>query len=452
MPCNMKKKIWWLVPIILLLAGIGYLNPLMPIITGYSAKNLASGLFVSGRTQKSLENEDLNFSFIKYNKNKVDLNKKEVTSTFLWHRSKAIYIEGFGCTLVRELDQEAIRNRPYSIPQILPERPDTLPWPMGDMIADTLPGGIDLVKIGRTLEQAFSDTLPFTGTFAVMVVYKGQPVAERYRSDFTSDTRFLSWSMAKSFTNTLVGILVKESKVDLDRPLGFNEWANDDRRAITLNHLLHMNSGLKWNEDYGNLSDVTVMLHKKADMGLYTMNQPLAHPVGRVWEYSSGSTNIVNRVIRKAIGNDTHYYRFPREVLFNPIGMRSAIWETDASGTFVGSSYIYATVRDYARFGLFYLNNGNWLGRQLLPDNWVYYTTAESEGSQGQYSSSFWLNLNGTDYPDVPRDMYCCRGHDGQYIYIVPSKQLVVVRTGFSPKGTFDFNAFLSGICQAIEE
>ena len=448
----MKKKLLWLVPVFALAGGIYYFSLLMPIVTGYAAKNLASGVFVAGRTQESLEKEDLNFSFIKYTRNHVDFEKKEVVSRFLWNKSKAIYIEGFGCTLVRELDDQSIRNRPFSNVAPEPERPDTLPWPMGDVVADSIPQGIDMEALDRVLDQAFSDTLPFKGNFATMVIFKGQPVAERYRTDFSPETRFLSWSMAKSFTNTLVGILVKEGKIDLDNPLGFKEWQNDDRKNITLNHLLHMNSGQKWNENYGNLSDVTIMLHKKADMGMYNVNMPLKYPVGTFWEYSSGSTNMVNLVIRNTIANDSLHYRFPRTALFNPIGMRSAIWEVDASGTFVGSSYIYATVRDYARFGLLYLNNGNWLGNQLLPEHWVEYTTAESEGSNGQYSSSFWLNRSGTDYPDVPRDMYCCRGHDGQYIYIVPSKELVVVRTGFSKKGTFDFNAFLGGICNTVTE
>jgi len=447
----MKKKLWILLPVIILAGAIGYLNQILPIVTGYAAKNLASGVFVAGRTQESLEKEDLNFSFIKYTKNKVDFNKKEVRSRWLWHQSKAIYIEGFGCTLLRETKEAEVRNRPYSIVTSLPERPDTLPWPMGDQIADTLPRGIDTTLLHAALDQAFADTLPFKGTFAVMVVYKGQPVAERYRADFTPQNRFLSWSMAKSFTNTLIGIMVKEGKIDLDKPLGFKEWQNDERSTITLNHLLHMNSGLKWNEDYGNLSDVTIMLHKKANMGLYNVNMPLENPVGKVWHYSSGSTNMVNLVIRNTIGNDSLHYCFPRTALFNPIGMKTAIWEVDASGTFVGSSYLYATLRDYARFGLLYLNNGNWLGEQLLPDNWVANTTAESEGSEGQYSSSFWINKSGVFYPDVPRDMYCCRGHDGQYIYIIPSKELVVVRTGFSKKGTFDLNAFLSGICRAVQ-
>ena len=129
--------------------------------------------------------------------------------------------------------------------------------------------------------------------------------------------------------------------------------------------------------------------------------------------------------------------------------MRSVVWEPDASGVFVGSSYLYATMRDYARFGLLYLHNGNWLGEQILPENWISYTTTPAKGSGGCYGAFFWLNQSG-DYPGVPADMFFCAGHDGQFIYIIPSKQLIVVRTGYSPKGTYDFKAFLKSISDCI--
>jgi CubicO group peptidase (beta-lactamase class C family) len=438
--------------IVAILAGFYfYMNPLLPIITGYSAKNLSSGVFVAGRTKESMEKEDLNFSFIKYNRNKIDMQKKEVRSSFLWHTSKAVYVDGFGCSLVNDAKKEEMLSRPFNQVEVLPQKPDTIPWPMGDLIADTIPSGVDQQKLDAALEQAFLDTIPFIGTFAVTVVYKGQLIAEKYRKDMKPTTKFLSWSMAKSVTNALVGILVKEGKLDINKPIGFPKWQNDARKEITINNLMHMNSGLEWNENYGNNSDVNIMLHKEGDMATYTLEKPLVVKPDSVWVYSSGSTNIVSSIIRQTFGNDADYYSFPRKALFNKIGMRSAVWEVDASGTFVGSSYLYATMRDYARFGLLYLNNGNWLGEQLLPEGWVEYSRQEANGSGGQYGAFFWLNKAGKDYPDVPRDMYCCRGHDGQYIYIVPSKELVVVRTGFSKKGTFDLNKFLSSVVNSVQ-
>lgn len=170
---------------------------------------------------------------------------------------------------------------------------------------------------------------------------------------------------------------------------------------------------------------------------------------GSVWQYSSGTTNIVCNYIREVIENDSVYYALPRRELFDKTGMRSAIFETDASGNFIGSSYLYASMRDYVRYGLLYLNKGNWLGEQILPETWIDFTVTPADGSKGSYGAFFWLNKS-KDYPDVPEDMYSCRGHDGQYIFIIPSKDLVVVRTGFSQKGVFDPNLFLKNILDAI--
>jgi CubicO group peptidase (beta-lactamase class C family) len=444
------KRLIVAIVILAIAGGALYFQTLLPIITGYAAKNLASGVFVSGRTQESLEKEDLNFSFIKYNHNTVNFEKRMVTSSFLWYQSKAVYNEGFGCTFLHDYKIDEVKGRPYTILPALPENPDSIPWPMGDVVTDSIPQGIDLNQLNMAIERAFIDTIPYKGTFAVAVVYKGQLVAERYRKDFNQYTKFLSWSMAKSFTNALVGILAKEGRISLNQPLPIPEWQNDGRKNITLNHLMHMTSGLEWNENYGNSSDVNIMLHKKGDMANYSSNKPLVAKPDSLWLYSSGTTNIVTNYIRQTIDNDSVYYSFPRKELFNKIGMRSAIWEVDASGNFVGSSYIYATMRDYARFGLLYLKNGNWLGQQILSEDWVNYSKAEAPQSKGRYGAFFYINKLGTDYPDVPRDLFYCRGHDGQYIYIIPSKDLVVVRTGFSKEGWFDLNKFLSSITQTV--
>ena len=448
----MKKKILFALLFVLILAlggGIYYIYLLSPIITGYAAKNLASDVFVGNRTQESVEAIDLNFSFIKFTKNTIDYKKKEVISRFLWATSKAIYIEGFGCTLVRG-DEAVIRQRPYSIVPLLAINPDSIAWPAGDKLSDTIPAGLDTKKLDAALDKALKDTIGNKGTFAVAVVYKNQLVAERYHEGFSSKNRFLSWSMAKSFTNALVGIMVKKGLMNVGDRADILDWQKDKRAAITIENLMNMNSGLQWNEDYGNLSDVTVMLHKAVDMAKFTYDKPLLARPDSLWYYSSGTTNIVSYLIRKKIGNDADYFAFPRKELFNPIGMRTAIFETDASGTFAGSSYIYASMRDYVRFGILYLNDGIWLGKRILPDTWVRFSTQPANGSGGKYGSFFWLNKSG-EFAGVPRDMYMCKGHDGQFIYIIPSLQLVVVRTGFSKKGDFDFQKFLAGIVAAVE-
>ena len=450
----MKKKILGALFVVLILAlsgGIYYIHLLTPVITGYAAKNLASDVFLGNRTQESVEATDLNFSFIRFTTNTIDYNKKEVTSRFLWATTKAIYTEGFGCTLVRGGDESVVRNRPYTIVPLTNINPDTVAWPAGDRLSDTIPVGLDMLKLEAALNKALKDTIGNKGTFAIAVAYKNQLVAEKYKRGFSAKNRFLSWSMAKSFTNALVGIMVKKGLMNIAERADVPEWQKDKRSAITIENLLHMNSGLEWNEDYGNLSDVTVMLHKAIDMAKFTYDKPLLARPDSLWYYSSGTTNIVTSLIRKKIGNDADYYAFPRKELFNPIGMRSAVFETDASGNFVGSSYIYASMRDYVRFGLLYLNDGKWLGKRLLPENWVSFSTRPANGSHGRYGAFFWLNRSG-DYPNVPKDGYMCKGHDGQIIFIIPSLQLVVVRTGFSKKGDFDFPKFFAEIVASVKK
>jgi CubicO group peptidase (beta-lactamase class C family) len=449
----MKKRILWILLVVLLMILTGafvYIGMLAPIITGYAAKNLSSGIFLGHRTQKSLEQEDLNFSFIKFNRNTVDMKKGEVVSRFLVWKSKAVYNEGLGCTLVRDFPEEKVIKMDYPGVSLPASNPDTIPWPAGDLLTDTIPQGINISELTAALDQAFADTGSCKGTFAVTVVYKDQIVAERYGRDLSKNNRFLSWSMAKSFTNALIGILVKEGKLNINNPLPRVEWANDERKNITLNNLIHMNSGLEWNEDYGNLSDVTVMLHKEGDMGDFAAAKKQLCKPDSVWLYSSGTTNIVTDYLRSLFASDMEYFAFPQKALFNKIGIRSAVFEPDASGTFVGSSYLYASMRDFARFGLLYLHQGNWLGEQVFPDDWVTYTTTPAKGSDGQYGAFFWLNRSGK-YPGVPEDMFSCEGHDGQFIFIVPSMQLVVVRTGHSPSGTYNFKAFLKLITDCIE-
>jgi CubicO group peptidase (beta-lactamase class C family) len=286
-----------------------------------------------------------------------------------------------------------------------------------------------------------------------MVVHKGIPAVEAYKPEFSQNTRFLSWSMAKSFLNAFAGILVKSGRIDINQPVDIDEWKNDARNKITLNDLMQMQSGLKWNENYGNRSDVTVMLHCKEDMSRFAYRQPLEYPAGTKWYYSSGTANIISYLIRKQFSTDSAYYDYAHDNLFEKIGIEDAVFEVDPEGTFVGSSYLYLTARDYARFGLLFLNDGVFNGVRVLPEGWVKYTTTPASGSNGQYGSLFWLNANGR-YPSAPEDMYSCEGHDGQRIFIIPSRQIVIVVLGYSPtaKGGMDFDRLIKDVAAAIKE
>lgn len=428
--------------------GAWYINSLIPIITGYPAKFLCSAVFVSGREQADVEAMDLNFSFIKYVKSEVNLQDSSVTSRFLWGKSTAIYRNGFGATLLRDVTAEDLKKITFPAVEIK-YNPDTIGWPLGNILPDTAITTDPSKLAGITGKIMNGD---YNGhAFAFMVIHKGIPIAEAYQPQFNAKTRFLSWSVAKSFTNALAGIMVKDSLWDINQPAGIPEW-QDERKEININDLLQMQSGLKWNEDYGNRSDVTVMLYCENDFAKFTYNQPLEYPHGTKWYYSSGSVNVLNYLMRQKLADDAAYYSFAKTRLFDKIGATDAVFEVDASGTQVGSSYVYATARDYARFGLLYLNDGVFAGERILPEGWVKYTTTPASDSEGGYGSLFWLNKGGR-MKTIPEDMYSCNGHDGQQIYIIPSKELVVVVLGYSPKPdrVMNFERLLGDIISAVE-
>ena len=437
------KKFRRIIGAVLLVAILGggiYLDSLMPVITGYAAKNLASAVFVSGRNAEEVEALDLNFSLIRFASNTVDYENKTVTSRFLWCTSTAVYREGYGVTLLCGDDANKLRE------QVFPLLPDTT-------IVKPLPQGDSAVSARLApIAKAFVDDHAYHGhPFAFVVLHKGGIVAEHYDQGIGPDTKLLSWSMAKSFVNALVGMMVKDSLIDVHAPLPIPEWQDDDRKTITLHDLMQMQSGLEWNEDYGARSDVNVMLHCEEDMGLYALQKPLEYKPGTHWYYSSGSTNIVVCYLRSLFSSDEAFLSYMRERLFAPLGIRNAIFEQDMSGTPVGSSYLYITAKNFARFGQMYLDDGCVDDERILPEGWVDYTCTPASNSENRYGAFFWLNRGGK-YPDVPKDMYWCDGHDGQCIFIIPSCQLVVVILGYSPKPdhVIDFNTLLKDIISSI--
>jgi len=429
--------------------GAYYINTLIPIITGYPAKYLCSAVFVSGREQAEVEAMDLNFSFIKYVKNEVNLNDSSVTSHFLWGKSRAIYRSGFGATLLRDVDESELRK--IKFPEIQASfNPDTIIWPLGNILPDTTTN-VNKEELKQITSKLMNEDFYNGHAFAFMVVHKGIPVAEAYQPQFDVKTRFLSWSMAKSFTNTLAGMMVKDGKWDINQPINIPEWQNDDRKQITYKNLMQAESGLEWNEDYGNRSDVTVMLYCNKDFARFVFDRPLASAVGSTWVYSSGNPNVITYQIRQTIRNDQEYYKFPKTRLFDKIGMSDAVFEVDASGNFVGSSYVFASLRSYARYGLMLMNDGVFNGERILPEGWVSASVHPNAKSNGEYGSLFWLNQSGK-LPSIPKDMFWCQGYDGQRLFMIPSKELIVVILGFSHiPDVMNTDKLLSDIIATVE-
>ena len=273
-------------------------------------------------------------------------------------------------------------------------------------------------------------------TLAELVVHGGEVVHETYGPDTGPETTLISWSTGTSVTHALVGIAVREGLLDLDAPAPVLEWAGDDRQAITLRQLLHMTSGLRFVEDYvdDSISHCIDMLFGagQADVAAYAAALPLDHPPDAVFNYSSGTTNIVSRVVGDAVGGGEAGMRaFMEAELFGPLGMTSADPRFDAAGTFVGSSFLYCTARDFARFGQLYLGDGVWEGRRILPEAWVDFARTPVPAPVDEefgYGAHWWL-WDRHGFPGT----FAAHGYEGQYIIVRPDRDLVVVRLGKTP-------------------
>lgn len=439
------KKILLVALVVLIVAA--YFNyPKLNIISGYASKNMASTVFLTNRSAESVTLNDNDVPLIKL----ADVEEKEenqaVASVFGLMKRKSICRDGLGCTLVNDrYDPNTVIPVPYRT-----TLKNDLPFPYGNKgKKDTIFANVDYQRLDKAVEDVFANP-ESQKTRTVLVTYKNQIIAEKYIKGFNKDTPVLGWSMTKSILGTLYGILEFQDKIDLDEPAPIPAWQNDDRKNITLNHLLRMQSGLAWDEDYTSISDVTRMLFLDSDMTQAQAENEAIAPPGEMWNYSSGTSNLLSGILRKQFETHHEYIDFPYVALIDKIGMHSMLIETDMEGNFVGSSYGWATTRDWAKFGLLYLNKGNWNGEQLFDQNWVDYVRKPTAHSEGDYGGHFWLNSGGK-FPDVPRDMYSANGYQGQRVFIIPSKDLVIVRTGLAEEPEFDINGFLRNVVAAIQ-
>lgn len=420
-------------------SGYLYIRPLLRTGTGYAAHNLCAVTLVAGRANASddLPPNPLVPLLAQYRHDGYSY----VNVLGLLAGQTAFYTEGLGCT-------------------IAPRRPDFAP---GQQVgtARLLRGEAELdPALDEALARAFGDDLPDAeavalGTRGVVVVKDGRVVAERYAEGFTASTPQLGWSMTKSVANLLVGRGVQQGVLNVTDAGLRPEW-DDERREITVDQLMRMTSGLEWDKDYALATPITRMLFDSADMAGFVAGLPLAHEPGTFQQYSSGSTNLLCAVLNERLGSSPH---MPREQLFEPLGLTSAVLEPDGSGTPVCSSYLWATPRDWARLGQFVLDDGVVDGERLLPEGWIRESatvvpltsaeTGEYATEEAGYAASWWTNLHGDGtvaHPRLPADMFWAQGHDGQRMYVLPSEDLVVVRLGFTPERR-DLN--LEGLIEA---
>ncbi|MER8371957.1 serine hydrolase [Mesorhizobium sp. M1406] len=414
-----------------------YIAPpeLIRVGSGYSAKIVCSNLFIAGRDANEVLAVDVQapgHPLLRLMRVSVDKNRGTVSAGLLGFLGKSVAVarDGLGCASVPDGDvgkvrRTAIHAEPSAVSQ------DAL-WPEGERIEasqDPL--------IAELLDDA---ALTGPGMRAVVVVKNGRVIAERYGDGFSAKTPLLGWSMTKTVNAAIVGTLVKDGKMTFTDKGLFGPWKADGRSAISLADMMAMSSGLEFNEDYGDVADVTRMLYLEPDMAGFAESKPLAAEVGKLFSYSSGTAVMLSRLWQEAIGDKAKALTWPRTALFEPLGMHSAVLETDEQGTFVGSSYLYATAHDWARFGQFLLQSGVWNGNQILPAGFVDWMREPASASKVYGKGQVWIEAPGDEEnpgagvaAGLPKDTYWMEGHDGQTVAIIPSEQLVVVRLGLTP-------------------
>jgi len=332
----------------------------------------------------------------------------------------------------------------------LPPQPADLPWPT-QAWAEATPTVTTPAALDELLRVTDGARPGLGETRAVLIVQHGRIVAERYMAGYTKETRQLSWSMAKSITHALVGIAVRDGKLNPDQPMGNPRWpAGDPRNAIPWRQWSNMIDGQDYHEigvTNQSKNDAARMLYGtgRLDVAAFGASLPLVHPPGTHWNYNSAGVNLMNDALGHILAPGASptvrrekMRQWLRAELFDRIGMTSAVPEFDAAGTFVGGSYVYATARDWARFGLLYLRDGMWDGARILPAGWVDFARTKTPVEDSDvYGAGFWVTPAagpGKPYPALtpngPRDLFHAKGHEGQLVVIVPSKDLIVVRLG----------------------
>jgi len=421
----------------LLLGGALKVTPVLrQIAAGYSAKVACSALFLSERELASIIAEDLDG--IPGLTLEVNREAGEVLARVAGQERRAIFREGLGAVLLHPAASDKILGFPAPP---APREASSEPWPAGNEPGPSALGEEQQSALEAAVTEAFAE--PRGGgrrTRAVVVVHRGRIVCERYAPGFSAETRLVGWSMTKSLLNALIGILVGRGSLSIEEPIAAPEWeaAGDPRRGLNVDQLLRMSSGLRFWEQYWNpLSHVSSMLFAHPSAAAYSAGLPLVAPPDSGWWYASGSTNILARKVQQVLGDPAAALAFPRRALFDPLGMQSAQLEVDASGHFVASSFCYATARDWARFGLLYLQDGLWQGERLLPEGWVEYSRRPTHCAPlGQYGAHFWLNAGPPGrpeariYPSLPADLFCARGFEEQILAIIPSREAVILRLG----------------------
>lgn len=421
---------------VLVFAAFLWYKPLLNIGTGYATKHACSCHFLQGRELVEISENDLNFSVL--GMVGLEASANEVRGSFLGLVDRrAVYREGLGCTLVND------EEKPLA---------EVVGAAAGAMtVKEAEVAGPPSLTAALDFGMA---PVPGGGARGLVVLRDGKVIAERYADGYDQDTPLLGWSMTKTLTALTLNRALQRSlpaesapeKALLRNHLFPEAWTDSARQLITIADLLHMTSGLAWNEGYGSLSDATIMLHEMPDMAAYASAAPAVAPRNTVWNYSSGTTNIITQLIDDEVEDET-FVSLYRE-LFKDIAP-SLLIEPSQVGLPVGSSYGWATARDWANIGQFMLQDGVWNGDTLLTPGWIDYLREPAVGSAGTYGAHTWLP--GPDMPSLPKDAFMMRGFQDQRVFVIPSRRLVIARLGHGVDKSTDFEGLVSRILTVIE-
>jgi hypothetical protein len=435
-----------------LILGIWFsirVNTEIRVATGVMSHTLCSGVFISRLDPQQVYAEDIlpnpgQARLAKRLRYTIDRKNQQVTVTWAGHfESRSVYDDDLGCMIVQDGE-----------PNVAPH--ETKPGNAEDVhilsSASSLPGAPRSREIEAALNRAFAEPErpPYRSVKAIVIFHNGEVVGERYAPGYSAETSLMGYSVSKSVTNALIGILARQGKLSVAQAAPIASWSNsaDPRHAITIDELLRMTSGLSITESDSGLDPVSRMIFLERDMAGFAERSRLQTVPGNKWEYTSGNTLILSRIIRDSVGgNARDVIHFARSELFGPLGMTSARMDFDATGTPVGSMYMYATARDWAKFGALYLRDGMAGGRRILPAGWADYSATPTLNTD--YGAGFWTNRGGHgDAEDrieggMPSDSFYASGNFGQRILIVPSENLVIVQLGQSHGPGQDIQGFV---------
>jgi CubicO group peptidase (beta-lactamase class C family) len=425
---------------------LAFVRPeLLPLVSAYAAKTVCSNVFIARRDAEEVIRTDVQFAergVTKFMKINVNTSNRRVDAALFGLLAKryAAYAEGRGCTLV---SKEEIPDHTAAPPLRPPTAPDAL-WPTGETAQ---------LSDDRRLRTELNDPiLQGPGMRAIVVVHDGRIIGETYGEGFNASTPLLGWSMTKAVNAALVGMAIKDGKLSLDQKSLFPQWAGDARGEISIADLMAMSSGLEFNEDQGFFTDVARMEFLERDAAAFARDLALVAAPGTQFHYGSGSSVLLARIWQNAVGMAAR--NFPRERLFNPLGMTSAVFESDPSGTFLGEGFLYANAHDWARFGEFLRLGGVWNGQSLLQRGFVDYMRSPAptsdEGHGPVYGrGQLWL-ARGQGF-DLPADTFMLEGHLRQVIAVIPSRKLVILRMGMTREDIgYSVAKLLYGIVAAI--